>query len=243
MNFHSLEDYAIETNCKFSDLIKIVTEQHFPVFIMSNNWYAHVWKKYKSNEQGLNEENSTITLEDWEQETTSINPIHLSNNFIELKTSNLHAYLLNESAIVGKFEAGDLIKGNEDYYYEFRLCNSEDFSKSLEIDLKKHKLFVKSYSLTKIEKMLHEKSNQITNVLPDNERKKLLKIIGSLALAISHKSNNLQIKGKPNVNQISNKILESFDELSSISSFEPKNLSDTTLRGIIKMGLDELLNN
>jgi hypothetical protein len=246
--FYTLEEIAKLFNCDASILTNLAAQSLFPVCIVANNWYAHVWSKLRPNDDNsfdnyLNEEED-IDFGDWVRFTPLEKAIQLNNAFLVLKPSSLIAYQLNETANISSFEAGDLMRDTDEYFFEYRLCNPSDFSKPYEINLKDHKLVVMDGCLPRIKKILQDDSIQNEIGLSDSERKKLLKIIGALAMDITYSAKKFQIKDKVNVSQISNKLLDTFDELESKEIIINKiGLSDTTLRGIIKKGIDELLNN
>lgn len=240
--FYTIEELADLTDCKSSYLIEQAVQGLFPISIAANNWYAHVWRKPIPTDDSIDDTHSDINFGDWIRETPLEKPIQLNNTFLELKVSSLIAYQLNAAANVASFEAGDIVKGPDEYCFEFRLCNPLDFSKPHEINLKDHELVVMDNCVPKIKKKLTSKSIKEDIELSDSERTKLLKVIGSLTNLITDSVKKLQINGSPNVNQVSKRILESFDDFEHKGIIIKKTgLSDTNLRDVISKGIKELL--
>lgn len=235
----TLTELAKKKNINQDGLISLAAQGKFPVFIIADNWYAHTWKKLKVDDDH-NEEN--INFGDFIRETSLQKPIQLNHEPIQIKASSLVAYQINKTLNVGSFEARDIIQGPDEYYFEFRLCDPSDFSKPFSISIDKDKLVVKEYTLPIIDKLLHDELIIHETELTVHERKKLLKVIGSLAMVLTDSAQKYKYGGKPNVSQISNSILDTFETFESKKiAIKKTGLSDSILRDVIREGLDEIL--
>ena len=245
--FYSFQELADIENCNAKVLVDLAAQNLFPVFISANNWYGHTWKKLNPSNDSLNDDyqnQEDINFGEWILDTPLEKPIQLNNSLLLLKASSLVSYQLNNIANVASFEAGDAIKGPDEYSFEFRLCNPLDFSKPYEINLKDHALVVMNDSLPRIRKLLLKKTEQELSTLTDSEQTKLLKIIGALALVITKSSNKYTNGVNPNVSQISEAILQAFSDIekSNQDIFEKKGMGSTNLKDAITAGLKKLHN-
>jgi len=238
--FLTLKELADKTNVKVDALIDLAAKGHFPVFIAANNWYAHIWRKPNHTENTL-ENYETISFGDSVRETPKDNPVHLNNSLIRLKNSSLVAHLLNDIVNVGTFEARDSIQAPEEFCFEFRLCDPNDFSKPYEIDLKMHKLVVMAYSLPTINKLLQNEPALAEAELTVNEKKKLLKIIGALTYLISQSASKYNKNGEPNVSAISESIGIMFEKIKvEKKDLNDNGVKDSTRREVMSQGVDAL---
>lgn len=235
----TLTELAKKKNINQDALISLAAQGKFPVFIIADNWYAHTWKKLKVDDDH-NEEN--INFGDFIRETSLQKPIQLNHEPIKIKTSSLVAYQIYKTLNIGSFEARDMIQGPDEYYFEFRLCDPSDFSKPYSITLDKDKLVVKEHSLPTINKLLHDELILQETELTVHERKKLLRIIGSLAIVLTDSAKKYKYGDKTNVKQIGESILEAFDTLKKEEFFvNNTGLGITVIKDVIKKGVDEIL--
>lgn len=243
--FYTLTELAKKTNSEEEILVSMAIQGDFRFFIAANNWRAHIWRKPINNADIALDNHLDMSGDDWIRETPLEEPIKLTDSFLQLKTSSVIAYKLNNTVNVASFDADDFVQGPDKYCFELRLCDPVDFSKSYEINLKDHKLVAMHHSLPIIKKILREKTSGKNNEpleLSDSERTKLLKVIGALTIAITGSANKFQINGRPNVKQISEKVLDSLNKLEHQGiDIKKTGLSDTNLRDVIGKGLNKIL--
>lgn len=235
----TIKELANKKNINQDVLINLAAQGKFPVFIVADNWYAHIWKKLKADDDH-NEEN--INFGDFILETLFEKPIQLNHEPIQLKSNSLVAYQINKIVNIGSFEARDMIQGPDEYYFECRLCDPSDFSKPYSISLDKDKLVVKEYTLPIINKLLQDKSIIEATELTVHERKKLLRIIGSLAIVLTDSAKKYKYGDNTNAKQITESILEAFDTLKKEKVLvNNTGLGLTVIKEVIKKGVNEIL--
>jgi hypothetical protein len=240
--FYTFAELEKILGCKQDFLINLAIEGFFPVFIAANSWYAHLWKKPIPSDDTFFDNNPDIEFGELVRATPLEKPFCLNNHLLELKTDSLISYLLNTTASVGSFIADYAPDAPEGFYFEYRLCDPANFSKPYEINLKDHKLIVMDKSLEKLKKLVQDESNNSDVQLTDNERKKLLRIIGLLSITLAKENELFKANQNPNVSKLSADIFDTLDKIEAKEiDIKKSGLSDTTLRETITKGLAELL--
>ena len=239
----TLEKVAQSYKCDIDTLINLAAKGKFPVFIAANNWYAHVWRSLIPYSD-LPENSIQSNIDDeMVLYTTLQKPIQLNHTFLELKKSSLQPYLLNKpnDADICTFEVDREAQWDDEYYFEYRLCNPSDFAKTYHIKLSGHIMVVRNCDIKIIEKLLLDIPTLESTKLKESERIKLLKIIGVLSVVISESASKYRINDKPNEFAISKSMQEVIDDIKEeYSNFEEYGIGDTTRRIALSEGYKEL---
>jgi hypothetical protein len=175
--YYPLDEAALMLNCKPADLIHLGVQDKLPVYALADGWYAHVWAR---------EIEDSVSIYG-ETEQTLGSPMRMSppnapqtlNGPMRLQVETLLRYEANADAVTNSFVAPYDATFAPEHINEYRLCNPNNPTQSVEIAIKTCKLVVLDQDLQSINK--HSQS-ALEKPLGETEKKSLLRMVIGMAI-------------------------------------------------------------
>lgn len=231
--WHSLADVANSLDCAETQLLKVIHKHELPLYVMPNNWYAHLWTFNRD------EHDEQYQLIEFEHEKFHISSDALKpqrmNAPLPLSKRDVHTLNIKGTLNEDVFVANDIVKSDGSVAAYFKLCTSEDYNQNFVASISFEDVVVRDDCLEKLKKIVSD--TPITKPISDNQKDKLHRMIGLLTLLISEKAMKYKNDDKPNFKNISEDLIIELKKLDKENKLETVGLSDTNLRSTMSDGV------
>lgn len=253
-NWKLLSDVASIFGCEEKQLIKKIYEQHLPLHVIPANWYAHIWILNQAEAEAEDEDEVEVEVEaevkvDVENKNKQHNVIEFNHELFERTSNILKPFRPEEPLPLSKknvqtlyikgvisedvFEATDAIQFDGGVAY-YKLCQPLDYTKNLVATITYEDIVIRSDYFEELKEIV--KKTPIVKTITDNEKNKLLRMIGLFALILSKQATKYSKGESPNYTTLSAYLIEELNIIKNETAIETSGLADTNLRAAMAEG-------
>lgn len=231
--WHNLTDVAYELSCEEAQLVKLMQKHKKPLYVIPSNWYAHIWTQQLDDNH---DQDDTIIFshETFKLSSDKSKPAY-PNEPLPLSSNNIQVLAIKGVFSEDIFVANDAVKSDGSVMAYYKLCDSLDYKQNYVAHLSFEDIVVRDEDFKMLEKIVLE--TPFEKPISDNQKDKLYRVIGSLTLLISTKTEKYSNSGKPNFTNISADILKTLKDTEKDNNLETLGLSDTNLRTAMSDGI------
>jgi hypothetical protein len=247
MEWHSIPELESILSCGATQLIKLIKDNDLPLHVKPNSWYAHLWGYTRNHSDELDTnfieldkkaiQHDNLIEFDHErfQLSSDISKPARPTEPLALSKRNIEVLATKGTISEDIFIVNDTVNSDGSIVAYYKLCDPKDYKKNFVASISLEDLVIGNDYVEKLKKIVAV--TPITKPISDNQKNKLHRMIGLLALLISKKAPKYSNDGKPNFTNISEDLLKELKEIDKENKLETLGLSDTNLRTAMSDGI------